>query len=337
VAGSFMGGELRGQGVPVAGDDSVAGGDSTANNDRPAGNEQMGTGREKKVSGRTRFRDWPPGKKIKLLTIASAFVVAIAGIITPLLLTSGGNGESGRTGGNQVQNNTNNGGHGGAGGNQVQNNGPNSGQVGIINNNYGPPASPGLSNNTQARIVQLTGSFSEQGFTTAIFDRNTSIVSLYLKAGMNPATLYEGTSAILFGFEEVDQNGDPIQSGGAVALIKTFQAAGFKVSAELRDSYLMGQLTGGTMPLMFNTPLAPKGYTGGYQDGTFVGSLLFWIVQRAQGWGSTPEDIQVIHYLISQGADCKVTLSFLKYNGPISLAGTGPYRELLPIMQSCAK
>ncbi len=34
---------------------------------------------------------------------------------------------------------------------------------------------------------------------------------------------------------------------------------------------------------MFHTDLTPKGYTGGYQDGTFVGSLLFWIVQRALG------------------------------------------------------
>ena len=190
----------------------------------------------------------------------------------------------------------------------------------------------GLSNDPQARIVELTGAWSEQGFVNAIVDRNTSIVALYLKSGMTATTLHEGASAILFGFQgESTQNGDP------VALVKTFQAVGFKVDDELQDSYLMGALTNNDFPLMFHTDLAPKGYTGGYEGGTFVGSLLFWIVQRAAWAGPTDQDIQVIKYLISQGADCKVPLSFLKYNGPIALAGTSPYEELLPMMQSCAK
>ena len=87
---------------------------------------------------------------------------------------------------------------------------------------------------------------------------------------------------------------------------------------------------------MFDSPLAPKGYTGGYMGGKFVGSLLFWIVQRASGWGPTDQDIQVINYLISQGADCKVPLAFFNFNSN-TLGGTRPYQKLLPMMQSCAK
>jgi hypothetical protein len=84
----------------------------------------------------------------------------------------------------------------------------------------------------------------------------------------------------------------------------------------------------------FNTPLAPKGYAGG-AGGKFVGSLLFWIVQRATWNGPNDQDIQVINYLISQGADCNVPLSFLK---SISyMASDSPYQKLLPMMQSCAK
>jgi hypothetical protein len=207
----------------------------------------------------------------------------------------------------------------------------------ITNHDNGPTASsPGLSNNPQAQIVQLTGPYNDEGFKTAIFDRDDSIVALYLKSGMTAATLYEGTSAILFGFEEVDQNDDPIQSGGAVALIKTFQAAGFKVNEDLQDSYLMGEITGGRFPAEFDTPLTPKGYTGGYWDGTFVGSLLFWIVQRTLGWGPTAEDIQVIHYLVSQGADCNVPLSFLKWAIRTGQISADVAQEQLPIMQSCA-
>jgi len=246
------------------------------------------------------------------------------------LLTSDGNGGSGPGAGqSQVQNNTNNGRSGGAGQGQVQINGNNNGQVAGTINNYG---SAGLSNDPKARIVEQTGHWSVPGFHDAIVNRETSIVALYLKSGMKATTLYESASAILFGFQGAStQNGDP------VVLVKTFQAGGFKVDDELEDSYLMGALTHNDFPLMFNTDLAPKGYTGGYQDGTFVGSLLFWIVQRAAWAGPTNQDMQVIKYLISQGADCKVPLSFLKYNGPIALAGTSPYEELLPIMQSCAK
>lgn len=187
-----------------------------------------------------------------------------------------------------------------------------------------------LSSNLRARIVQLTGSWSEQGFVNAIIERDTSIVSLYLKTGVKATTLHEGASAILFGFQGVPQNGDP------VALVKTFQIDGFKVDDELEDSYLMQKLTNNDFPLQFDSDLAPKGYTGGYQDGTFVGSLLFWIVQRAAWAGPTDQDIRVIKYLISQGADCKVPLSFLESNSK-TLGGTSPYKELLPVMQSCAK
>jgi len=187
----------------------------------------------------------------------------------------------------------------------------------------------GLSSNPRVRIVELKGSWSEQGFVDAIVERDTSIVALYLRSGMNATTLHDGASAILWGFQGVPQNGDP------VALVKTFQADGFKVDDELQDSYLMDKLTEGFLPLHFETSLAPRGYTGGYWSGKFVGSLLFWIVQRATWAGPTAQDIRVIEYLISQGADCKVPLSFLEFNSD-ALAGTSPYKKLLSMMQSCA-
>ena len=240
-----MGGEKRGPDVPATGDGSVTGGDSAASNDRPPDSEQMRTER-RKVSARSRYRQWTPKQKI---AVSAIVVPAIAGVATAIIAVippsspSGGNGGSSSTGYSQIQKTPTTADPAtGAGGSQVQNNGTNNGEVGgsITNNNYGPTAS----SVPQAQIVQLTGSYSEQGFTTAIFDRNTSIVALYLKSGMNATTLHEGASAILFGFEEVDQNGDPTQNGDAVALVKTFQAAGFKVDDDLQDSYLMGALTG---------------------------------------------------------------------------------------------
>jgi hypothetical protein len=189
-----------------------------------------------------------------------------------------------------------------------------------------------LRKSAQARIVELTGSYSVQAFSDAIVTHDTIIVALYLESGMTATTLYKNASIILFGFQGVPQNGDP------VALVKTFQAGGFKIDDELEDGYLMRSLTDNRFPLQFDTNLTPKGYTGGYRNGIFVGSLLFWIVQRTLGNGLTDQGIQVIRYLISQGADCKVPLSFMKFNSK-ALVGLSQsaYEELLPMMQSCAK
>jgi hypothetical protein len=149
---------------------------------------------------------------------------------------------------------------------------------------------------------------------------------------MTSATLHEGTSAILFGFQGVPQNGDPI------ALIKTFQAGGFKVDDELKDSFLMGKLTDNLFPLQFDTNLTPTGYTGGYEGGWFVGSLLFWIVQVSIADGVGGQNLEVIKYLISQGADCKISLSFINYSIRTSqISADEVPKELLSMIQSCAK
>jgi len=202
----------------------------------------------------------------------------------------------------------------------------NSGQVVVGGggiNNYGPTTN----NDPRAQIVQLTGSWSEKGFVDAIVNRDTSIVGLYLKSGMKATTVTDGASAVLYGFQGVSQNGDPVD------LLKTFQASGFKVDDQLEDGTLINKLTHHPPPV-FDSPLAPKGYEGGLM-GKFVGSLLFWIVERATGgWGATDQDVQVVNYLVSQGADCKVPLAFLKFS--TWLSDYTAYKTLFPILQSCA-
>lgn len=292
----------------AASDGSVAGGDSTVNNNSSPDRKQN----RPAVRG---FRKLTLKQKIAVMgivvpAIASVAVAAIS--LIPPLLTSHGNGGSGPSPG-------------------VPRSGADKGHFNITNNGTNNGTIAGTINNVGSTVNGGGLSNDPQGFVTAIVNRNTSVVALYLKSGLEATTLYKSASAILFGFQGVPQNGDP------VALVKTFQADGFKVDDELKDSYLMGYQTDNLFPLQFHTDLTPNGYTGGYQGGTFVGSLLFWIVQRALGSSPADQDIQVIKYLISQGADCKVPLSFMKYNSNL-LAGlsTSAYHELLPMMKSCA-
>ncbi len=244
------------------------------------------------------------------IVIPAIAVVAAAAIGLIPLLTSGGNGGAGPSPGGLHS----------SGAVNITNNGTNNGQIaGTITNVGSTVNGGGLSNDPK-------------GFVNAIVNRNANVVALYLKSGLEATTLYKGASSILFGFQGVPQNGDPVE------LIKTYQAHGFKVDQELEDSYLMGALSENLFPVQFHTNLTPKGYTGGYEGGTFVGSLLFWIVQRALGTSLADQDLPVIKYLINQGADCKVTLSFMNYNSKL-LNGLAPYayKKLLPMMQGCAK
>lgn len=189
-----------------------------------------------------------------------------------------------------------------------------------------PSLDPAASLAARTQIVQLTGSWSDDGFHKAVRDRDLRIVSLYLQSGMKATTLYQGASVILYGFEGLPQNGDSVE------LLKTFQSAGFKVDEQLEDNYLMDKLSDAgprsMLPMTFKGPLAPKGYVGGY-GGTFVGSLLFWIVQRST-WAGTDDDNRVMQYLIDQGADCTVALAFLDCQKMVDL----PQYQL---MKSCAK
>lgn len=189
-----------------------------------------------------------------------------------------------------------------------------------------PSATQSVGVEPRAQIVQLTGSWSDDGFHRAVRDRDINIVTLYLRSGMKATTLFDGVSVILYGFQGLAQNGDPIE------LLKTFQAAGFHVDEQLEDSDLMEKLSDAgprsMLPMPFKSPLAPKGYDGG-NGGRFVGSLLFWIVQRST-WVGTDEDNGVMKYLIDQGADCKVPLAFLDFHKMVDL----PQYQL---MKSCAK
>ena len=293
-----MGGEQRSKEVHAGGSSSTVDNNSSADRKQ---NETAPQGSQK----------WTRKQKIKVITVIASPIAVVAAALITLIpsLTSGGNGGSGP---GASQSNFN-----------ITNNGTNNGQIGGIINNVGSTVNGGgLSNDPQ-------------GFVNAIVNRNASVVALYLKSGLKATTLYKGASTILFGFQGVFQNGDP------VALVKTFQAGGFEVDQELKDSYLMGALSDNLFPVSFDTNLTPKGYTGGYSGGWFVGSLLFWIVQRSLGTTVTDQDIQVIKYLISQGADCKVPLSFMKFNSKLLSGQSGlssyAWNKLFPIIQSCVK
>jgi hypothetical protein len=185
----------------------------------------------------------------------------------------------------------------------------------------------------QHQIGATYGGYSPAAFMTAIGNYKLDVVTLYLQSGMTAKTAYGGWSVLLWGFQSGTETG---QTYDPVALLKAFQAYGFNVDDQLEDAGLLGQRTANIFPLEFPSPLAPKGYTGGTQGGKFVGSLLFWIVQRALGSDVTNTDDQAIQYLVSQGADCEVPMAFMQLHQTF-LADKPAYDKLNSLMQGCAK
>jgi hypothetical protein len=197
-----------------------------------------------------------------------------------------------------------------------------------------PIASDPTDSTPQAQIVKLTGTYSEKGFHDAIEQPGSDqLIKLYVQSGFRATTLINGASAILYGFQDGLGN-DPL------ALLKSFQASGFKLSEDLTDGTILPTDGSGLLP--FQGPLAPKGYTGGYfvsdadPTGVFVGTLLFWIVEKDMiNSGPTDQDTQILSYLISQGADCSVPLAFLDFNRS-TLSGTSNLQDLYPMIKACA-
>jgi hypothetical protein len=281
------------------------------------------------MPAKVRFHKRYPHHKPKLVEVLVTITAVVVAAVIFLLQDSDGNDRSGQAAVDASQSQAN----------SITINGQPSGGV-ADGENYGPTANgPYLSNDPRAQIVKLTGSWSDQGFANAIADHDTTIIGLYLKSGLRATTLVGATSsppvgdtsAILFGFQGA-------WSKDLVAFVKIFQADGFRVDDELEDSSLLQKLTDNAFPGEFLTQLTPQGYVGvdAYGGGVFVGTLLFWIVQLALSNDVTEQDSQLIDYLIGQGADCKVPLSFMQYNSGGWLYGSS-YNELLPIMQSCAK
>ncbi len=135
------------------------------------------------------------------IVVPAIAVVAAAAIGIIPSLTSGGNGRSGPSPSGVHSSGASQGSFcSGAsqGSVNITNNGTNNGQMaGTINNVGSTVNGGGLSNDPE-------------GFVKAIVDRNTSVVALYLKSGLKATTLYKGASAILFGFQGVPQNGNPV-------------------------------------------------------------------------------------------------------------------------------
>lgn len=91
-----------------------------------------------------------------------------------------------------------------------------------------------------------------------------------------------------------------------IEIMKLFMRHGFRLDTELIDTRLMPMRGAGSRPDHFEHPrLSPK---YGAWNRSFAGSALFWIVIVSACEGASPEDYELIEFLVANGSDTTIGL-----------------------------
>ena len=167
-----------------------------------------------------------------------------------------------------------------------------------------------VSSNPRKEIANLGLAWTASAFVNSLMEGDLQVVSLFLNGGMNGTELHKGTSAILFAM----QNGI---SGDSVEILSLLIANGFDVNTNLTDIYLMPYFSNNLAPSNYKAKNKPSGYSA--YEKRFTGPLLLWETMLNMQKAPTERDLAVIRFLIENGADKSVTLSYLDYEKSIRI------------------
>lgn len=185
------------------------------------------------------------------------------------------------------------------------------------------------STDPRKELVNLGISWSVESFVEAMMEGNLEKIALFLQGGMKPDMLHNGDSALLYALQ-------PNLGNRPAAVLEAMVKAGFDLDTHLVDRSILDHWSSGSLPAMFETELAPAGYTGGYSGGEFRGPVLLWITMLSTYRGASESEFEAIEYLLSHGADAKVALSYLEYQRGW-LADTTPFQQIFPIIERAAR
>lgn len=158
------------------------------------------------------------------------------------------------------------------------------------------------SDNPRKELANMGISWTTDSFTGAILRAEMQTLELFLQGGMKLVTPHKGTSLAVYAL----QPGIPDR----VEIMKLFMKYGFKLDTELVDTRLMPMRGMGSRPDHFEHPkLSPK---YGAWNKTFAGSALFWIVCVSAYEGASPEDYELLEFLVANGADTTLSLAYMK-------------------------
>jgi hypothetical protein len=162
--------------------------------------------------------------------------------------------------------------------------------------------------------------WTEQEFIDAIMRSDLQALELFLDGGMSPLLNHNGASAVLFALQPDLPDPRPVLA----LLIRK----GFDIDAPLVDAYIMRNY-GRHMPPHFDTPDTPSGYAAWQQK--FAGPALLWMVIAAAYRMPGEHDLQVIQFLLDNGADRRAVDAFMAAYEPVWKEFT-PYQQVAAVL-----
>ncbi len=167
-------------------------------------------------------------------------------------------------------------------------------------------------------IANLGLSWSIDDFSNALRRGDLTLIELFLKGGMKPTDMRNGASVLLYGMQP-KLNNNPTQ------ILRLMKRYGYNIDKHLSDATILKHWHK-NLPPYYRAVNKPSGYS----SNRFSGPLLMWVVILSTYQGATVDDIAIIDFLISEGAEKDTTLSYLKFC--TWLHDTSPYHKIRPML-----
>lgn len=156
------------------------------------------------------------------------------------------------------------------------------------------------SDDPRKELANIGVDWSTDSFAEAIVGADMRVLELFLLGGMKPISQHKGASLAAYAL----QPGVPDR----VNIVKLFMKYGYTLDTELIDTRIMA--TRRSLPEHFEHSKLSEKY--GAWNKTFAGSALFWIVCIIAYEGASPEDYELIEFLVANGADTTLPLAYMK-------------------------
>lgn len=180
------------------------------------------------------------------------------------------------------------------------------------------------SDDPRKEIANLGIPWSTDSYVSSLIAGDLPMIDLFIRGGMDATTRHKGSSALLYALQ-------PELGNQPVEVLKVFVSHGFDLDTHLVDQRILNSWSDRMLPSMFETDLAPEGYTGGYAGGKFVGPVMLWVVSLGAYRGFTDDQMAVVRFLLENGAEARTTLSYLRYSERW-MGDTRPFKRILPII-----
>lgn len=176
--------------------------------------------------------------------------------------------------------------------------------------------------NPRKEIANMGLKWNSKDFVDVLKSGDINLIELFLQGGMKASDRYNAASAILYSMQ-------PTLNNKPVDILKLFIKYGFNINEILFDAEILKHWSS-SLPPYYLAENKPQEYSA-YKN-QFSGPLLMWMVILTTYRGATQDNLDVIKYIVSNGAELEITLAYLDFSKSW-LENTSPYHEIRDLLK----